>query len=98
MITRVKSDFPGGRDPQYGYEDGSFDYEDPATDPAEFRGPYMIILDNGSGAPPDTIAGKAIWKIENSSSGWVLLEWKDFDIIGTYPTLGYTWGLLSGGG
>ena len=82
---------------RYGYPDGSFDREDPSTDPAEYQGPYMLVLDSGDGNEPDTLAGRAIWKIENSTQGWVILEWQDIDIIGTYSTFGYMWGLLSSG-
>jgi hypothetical protein len=97
VVTRVKAEWPQMRFVRYGYPDGSFDREDPSTDPAEYQGPYMLVLDAGGGVEPDTLAGVAIWKIENSTQGWVILEWEDIDIVGTYPTLGYWWGLLSSG-
>lgn len=98
VISRLKGDFIGKRQVQFGDEDGVFDREDIQVGRAEFEGPYVITLDAGDGSPEQVYAGKAVFVIEQKSQGWVITIWEDVDISGNFATSSYLRGSLRAAG
>ena len=89
VLERIKGDYQGSRSIRFGDENGVFDKESWEGEKAEYEGDYMMVLYPGGSAQPDTIKGRARFKVESHSKGYMLKEWEDIDISGNYPTSGY---------
>lgn len=88
VLNRLKSEFQGERTARFGDEDGIFEKENVSVGRAEYQGRYLITLDPGDGTGPQVFGGRAIFIIVETSTGWVLQSWEDFDVLESYPTSG----------
>ncbi|MBN1885469.1 MAG: hypothetical protein JW876_08105 [Candidatus Krumholzibacteriota bacterium] len=88
FLNRVKSEFQGTRTAQFGDADGLFEKENVSVGRAEYQGQYLITLDPGDGTEPQVYGGKAIFIVVETSTGWTLQSWEDFDVLDSYPTSG----------
>lgn len=79
FLNRVKGDYTGSRDIEFG-DDLQFETENIEVGRAEFEGRYIITLERGDGSAAETYAGRAIFIVEKGSTGWALVSWEDTDI------------------
>lgn len=92
-LTRVKEEYPGTRTIQFGNADGVFAYENWEGSKATYEGQYIIAVDPEDGSV-ETYAGIARFIVVQGTLGWVLTEWRDLDVNGSFPTSGYLRGSL----
>ncbi len=92
-LTRVKEEYPGARTIQFGDADGVFAYEVVEVGRATYEGQYLMTVDPGDGNV-ETYAGIARFIVVQGTLGWVLTEWRDLDVNGSFPTSGYLRGVL----
>ena len=88
VLNRLKSEFQGERTARFGDDEGIFEKENVSVGRAEYQGRYLITLDPGDGTGPQVYGGKAIFIIVETSTGWVLQSWEDYDVLESYPTSG----------
>ncbi len=96
FLTRLKGDYPVKRSIRFGDENGYLKRVIEETNLFEYEGEYRIEVSSGSGV--EVYAGKARFVIVNTSLGWMLKLWEDYDIVSKeYPTSGILRARLRGG-
>jgi len=95
FLTRLKGEYPVKRSIRFGDENGHLKKVKEQAGLVEFEGEYRIEI--SAGADVEVYAGKARFIMVETSLGWMLKEWEDYDIVGSYPTSGILRGRLRGG-
>jgi len=96
FLTRLKGDYPVKRSIRFGDENGYLKEVKKETNLVEYEGEYRIEVSSGSGV--EVFAGKARFIVVQTSLGWMLKLWEDYDIVSKEdPTSGILRGRLRGG-